>query len=217
MSKRDENRNFIAKKIASYFKDGDVVNLGVGVPMLVANYLSKDVAVQTENGILGYGKVIGGNNPDKPYFNAAGNTVELVPGASCFGMCTSFGMIRRGRIKSTVLGCFEVSQYGDLANWARPGSYPGMGGAMDLVSGIENVIVATDHCTKDGSPKILKECTLPLTGIGVVKSIVTELAVFTINKEKGLCLRERRDGVSIAEIREKTGAEFYVDPEIKIM
>ncbi len=214
---REENRNFIAKKIASYFKDGDVVNLGVGVPMLVANYLPPDVAIQTENGILGYGKVIGDNDPKEPYFNAAGDTVELVIGASCFGMCTSFGMIRRGRIKTTVLGCFEVSQYGDLANWARPGSYPGMGGAMDLVSGIKNVIVATDHCTKDGSPKIVEQCTLPLTGVGVVKSIVTELAVFTVNKEKGLTLRERRDGVSIAEIREKTGAPFAVDPEIKIM
>ena len=217
MSERDDNRNFIAKKIASYFTDGDVVNLGVGVPMLVANYLSKDVAVQTENGILGYGRVIGGNNPYDPYFNAAGNTVELVEGASCFGMCTSFGMIRRGRIKTCVLGCFEVSQYGDLANWARPGSYPGMGGAMDLVSGIENVIVATDHCTKDGSPKIIEECTLPLTGVRVARSIVTELAVFTIHKTKGLMLRERRDGVSISEIREKTGAHFEVDPDIKIM
>ncbi len=217
MSLRDENRNFIAKKIASYFKDGDVVNLGVGVPMLVANYLSDDVAVQTENGILGYGRIIGGNDPKEPYFNAAGITVELVTGASCFGMCTSFGMIRRGRIKTAVLGCFEVSQYGDLANWARPGSYPGMGGAMDLVSGIDNIIIATDHCTKDGAPKILEECTLPLTGVKVARSIVTELAVFTINKETGLKLRERRDGVSIAEIREKTGAPFEVDPQIKIM
>ncbi len=217
MATKEENRNFIAQKIASYFSDGAVVNLGVGIPMLVANYLRKDVVVQTENGILGYGRVIGGNEPDQPYFNAAGNTVELVPGASCFGMCTSFGMIRRGRIKTTVLGCFEVSQNGDLANWARPGSYPGMGGAMDLVSGIDNVIVATDHCTKDGSPKILKECTMPLTGVGVVKSIVTELAVFTIDKESGLVLRERRDGVSVSEIRSKTDAEFTVDPNIKIM
>ena len=126
-------------------------------------------------------------------------------------------MIRRGRIKHTVLGCFEVSQYGDLANWARPGSYPGMGGAMDLVSGIKNVIVATDHCTKDGEPKIVKECSLPLTGVGVVKSIVTELAVFTVDKEKGLMLRERRDGVSVSEIRARTGADFEVDPNIKIM
>ena len=217
MATKEENRNFIAQKIASYFSEGSVVNLGVGIPMLVANYLRKDVVVQTENGILGYGRVIGGNEPEQPYFNAAGNTVELVPGASCFGMCTSFGMIRRGRIKTTVLGCFEVSEKGDLANWARPGSYPGMGGAMDLVSGIDNVIVATDHCTKDGAPKILKECTMPLTGVGVVKTIVTELAVFTIDKETGMVLRERRDGVSISEIRSKTEAEFTVDPDIKIM
>jgi 3-oxoacid CoA-transferase len=126
-------------------------------------------------------------------------------------------MIRRGRLRATVLGCFEVSQYGDIANWARPGSHPGMGGAMDLVSGIDNVIVATDHCTKDGRPKILEKCTLPLTGAGVVKSIITELAVFTVSKTEGLTLVEYRDGVTIEEIRSKTDAYFAIADDLKPM
>jgi acetate CoA/acetoacetate CoA-transferase beta subunit len=217
MSTRQENREFIAKKIASWFHDGDVINLGVGIPILVSNYTSADVVVQSEDGVLGVGDIYAGLEPEAPYFDAAGNSIHLVPGASVFDICTSFGMIRTGKIHATVLGCFEVSQYGDLANWARPGSYPGMGGAMDLVSGIKDVIVATDHCTKDGEPKILKECTLPLTGIGVVKYIVTELAFFEVSKTEGLTLLEHREGISIEAIREKTGAPFRVSPELKIM
>jgi 3-oxoacid CoA-transferase B subunit len=217
MSDLLENRNFIAKKIASYFSDGAVINLGVGIPVLVANYITDNVVIQAENGLLGVGNTIGGIEYDAPYFNAAGHSVGLVPGASVFDICTSFGMIRRGRLRATVLGCFEVSQYGDIANWARPGSHPGMGGAMDLVSGIDNVIAATDHCTKDGKPKILKKCTLPLTGAGVVKSIITEMAVFTVSKTEGLTLVEYRDGVTVDEIRAKTDADFAVADDLKPM
>lgn len=212
-----ENRRFIAKKIASWFRDGHVINLGVGIPVLVADYITDNVVVQAENGLLGCGETIGPLEPEAPYFNAAGNSVKLVPGASVFDSVLSFGMIRRGRIDATVLGCFEVSQYGDLANMARPGSYPGMGGAMDLVSGIENVIIATDHCTKDGKPKILEQCTLPLTGVGCVKTIVTELAVFTVSKMEGLTLVEHRAGVSVEEIRSKTGAPFQVAEDLSEM
>ncbi len=212
-----DNRNFIAKKVASFFKDGDVINLGVGMPVLVGDYITDNVVIQSENGLLGSAKSYPDFDPEAHYFNASGKTVDLIPGASVFDVCTSFGMIRQGLVKATVLGAFEVSQYGDLANWARPGSYPGMGGAMDLVSGIRDVIVMTDHCTKDGSPKILSECTLPLTGYRVVKAIVTELAVFEVSAEHGLTLVERRDGVSVDEIREKTGAPFRVAEDLKIM
>lgn len=212
-----DNRRFIAKKIASFFKDGDVINLGVGIPVLVGDYITDNVVIQSENGLLGSGASYPGLDPEAAYFNASGNTVDLVPGASVFDICTSFGMIRQGQVKATILGAFEVSQYGDMANWARPGSYPGMGGAMDLVSGIRDVIVATEHCTKEGRPKILEECTLPLTGRRVVKRIVTELAVFEVSATDGLTLLERREGVSVEEIRSKTGAPFQVSPELKMM
>ena len=212
-----DNRHFIAKKIASFFKDGDVINLGVGIPVLVGDYITDNVVIQSENGLLGSGKSYPGLDPEAAYFNASGNTVDLVPGASVFDICTSFGMIRQGLVKATILGAFEVSQYGDMANWARPGSYPGMGGAMDLVSGIRDVIIATEHCTKDGKPKILKACTLSLTGRRVAKCVVTELAVFTISPTEGLTLVEHRDGVSVEEIRAKTGAEFQVSPDLKLM
>ena len=212
-----DNRHFIAKKIASFFKDGDVINLGVGIPVLVGDYITDNVVIQSENGLLGSGKSYPGLDPEAAYFNASGNTVDLVPGASVFDICTSFGMIRRGLVKATILGAFEVSQYGDMANWARPGSYPGMGGAMDLVSGIRDVIIATEHCTKDGKPKIVKECTLPLTGCQVAKCVVTELAVFTISPTEGLTLVEHREGVGLEELRAKTGAEFRVSPDLKLM
>jgi 3-oxoacid CoA-transferase B subunit len=212
-----DNRHFIAKKVASFFKDGDVINLGVGIPVLVGDYITDNVVIQSENGLLGSAKSYKEFDPESHYFNASGNTVDLIPGASVFDVCTSFGMIRQGLVKATVLGAFEVSQYGDLANWARPGSYPGMGGAMDLVSGIRDVIVAIEHCAKDGSPKIVEQCTLPLTGFKVVDAIVTELAVFEVSAETGLTLVERRDGVTVDEIRAKTGAPFRVSEELKIM
>jgi acetate CoA/acetoacetate CoA-transferase beta subunit len=217
MTDQEKNRRFIAKKIASWFHAGDVVNLGVGVPVLVADYIEDGVTIQSENGLLGVGETYDGLNPEAPYFNAAGFSTHLEKGASVFDICTSFGMIRKGRIKCTVLGCFEVSEYGDLANWARPGSYPGMGGAMDLVTGIKDVIVATDHCTKSGKPKIVKECTLPLTGKGCVDWIVTEMAVFKVSNTDGLTLMSHRVGVNVDMIREKTGAPFKVSPELRLM
>lgn len=212
-----DNRRFIAKKIASFFKDGDVINLGVGIPVLVGDYITDNVVIQSENGLLGSGASYPGLDPEAAYFNAGGNTVDLVPGASVFDICTSFGMIRQGLVKATILGAFEVSQYGDMANWARPDSYPGMGGAMDLVSGIRDVIVATEHCTKEGKPKILETCTLPLTGYRVVKCIVTELAIFEVSATDGLTLVEHREGVGVEEIRAKTGAPFRVSPDLKTM
>ena len=198
-----DNRHFIAKKVASFFRDGDVINLGAGMPVLVGDYITDNVVIQSENGLLGSAKSYPGIDPEAHYFNASGNTVDLIPGACVFDICTSFGMIRQGLVKATVLGAFEVSQYGDLANWARPGSYPGMG--------------MTDHCSKNGSPKIVSECTLPLTGRRVVKAIVTELALFDVSATEGLTLVEHREGVSVEEIRAKTGAPFKVAPDLKIM
>lgn len=217
MSETLDVRHFIAKKVASYFEDGAIVNLGIGIPVLCADYMKGDIYIQAENGMLGVGPILSGIDPDAYYFDAAGNTVDLVPGASIFDVCTSFGMIRTGRIRTSVLGAFQVSQYGDLANWARPGSYPGMGGAMDLCAGMKNIIVATEHCAKDGSPKIVERCTLPLTGVQCVKTIVTELAVFTIDPKEGLTLRETREGVTVDEIREKTGAPFAICPNLHNM
>lgn len=217
MNETLDNRRFIAQKIASFFRDGDVINLGVGIPVLVGDYITGNVVIQSENGLLGSGKAYPGLDPEAPYFNASGNTVELVPGASVFDICTSFGMIRQGLLRATVLGCFEVSQYGDVANWARPGSYPGMGGAMDLVTGIEDVIIATDHCSKAGKPKIVSECSMPLTAQRAAKCIVTELAVFSVSPTQGLTLVERREGVSVEEIQAKTGAPFRVAEDLKLM
>ena len=217
MSQANDDRRFIAKKIASWFKDGDIINLGVGIPVLVGDYIDQGVVLQAENGILGTARVVGGLEPEAAYFDAAGLTVELVPGGSVFDICTSFAMIRRGLLHATILGCFEVSQFGDLASIARPGSYPGMGGAMDLVTNIGNVIVATDHCTKTGEPKILERCSLPLTGVGVVNTIVTEMAVFQVSPSDGLLLMEHREGVSIEDIRAKTGAPFRISEKLKPM
>ena len=217
MSELQENRRLIARNVASFFKDGDVINLGVGIPVLVGDYISDNVVIQSENGLLGSGAAYPGLDPEAYYFNASGNTVDLVPGASTFDICTSFGMIRRGLLRATVLGCFEVSQYGDVANWARPGSHPGMGGAMDLISGIEQVIIATDHCTREGRPKIVKACTLPLTGVRAAKCIVTELAIFSVSPADGLTLMEYREGVSLEELRAKTGADFRISDQLKPM
>ena len=217
MSEVIDDRHFIAKKIASWFVDGHVINLGVGIPVLVGDYINDGVVIHAENGVLGTGNVIGGLEKNVPYYDASGLTVDLIPGASVFDICTSFAMIRRGKLRATILGCFEVSQYGDLASISRPGSYPGMGGAMDLVSNIDNVIIATMHCAKDGSPKIIEKCTLPLTGVGVVKTIVTEIAVFTVSKTEGLTLVEHREGITVDEIRKKTGAPFVVADDLSVM
>jgi 3-oxoacid CoA-transferase subunit B/acetate CoA/acetoacetate CoA-transferase beta subunit len=209
-------KNFIAKRVAQYFKQGDVVNLGIGIPTLSANYASEDVMIQAENGIVGIGDHGEGLQSVDSFIDASG--VQIVPtiGASVFSSATSFGIIRSGRLDATVLGALEVSEFGDLANWATPKRAFGMGGAMDLVVGAKKVIVAMEHCTKNGSPKIVKECTLPYTGLRCVDHIVTELCVFDVS-ETGLVLRELAHGQTIEDVANMTAAPFRVADDLRKM
>lgn len=203
-------KTIIAKRVAQEFQDGDVVNLGIGIPTLAANFLPAGVNVilQSENGFLGLAPLEGQENPD--LVNAGGKTVSIIPGGAVFDSAMSFAIIRGGHVDVTVLGALEVDQEGNLANWMVPGKLvPGMGGAMDLVSGAKKVIVAMEHTAKDGARKIVKKCTLPLTGKGVVNLIITNLCVFEVVPE-GLILRETAPGVTADEVRAKTEAEFLV-------
>ena len=202
----------IAKRIAQELQSGWYVNLGIGIPTLVANYVPHglDVEFQSENGILGMGPFPFDGEEDADLINAGKQTITAKPGAAFFDSATSFAMIRGKHVQLTVLGAMEVSQSGDIANWKIPGKrVKGMGGAMDLVASAENIIVAMMHSNKAGESKLLKTCTLPLTGVGCVKKVVTELAVLKIEEGK-FWLMERAPGVSVEEIKQKTEGELVV-------
>ncbi len=213
------DKNGIAKRISQEMKDGYYVNLGIGIPTLVANYIPEgmEVILQSENGLLGIGPFPTPEELDADLINAGKQTVTAIPGAAYFDSASSFAMIRGGHIDLTVLGAFEVSEKGDIASWKVPGKLiKGMGGAMDLVAAAKNIIVATQHTDKAGNSKLLKKCTLPLTGVSCVKRIVTNLAVVDV-VEEGFKLIERAPGISVEEIRNATEGNLIVEGEIPEM
>lgn len=214
------NKNQIAQRIAKEVKDGMYVNLGIGIPTLVANFVRDDISVefQSENGLLGMGPFPTEENVDADIINAGKQTVTTLPGASFFDSALSFGMIRGQHVHLTILGAMEVAENGDIANWKIPGKMvKGMGGAMDLVSSAENIIVAMLHTNRAGESKLLKECSLPLTGVNCVKKIVTNLAVLEVMPEGGFKLLERAPGVSVEEIQAATEGRLVVEGEIPEM
>lgn len=215
------NKDGIAKRIAQELKNGDYVNLGIGIPTLVANYIPKGINVefQSENGVLGMGPFPFEGEEDPDMINAGKQTITLMPGAAIFDSANSFAMIRGKHIQLTVLGAMEVSKNGDIANWKIPGKMvKGMGGAMDLVASAENIIVAMMHTNKQGESKILNKCTLPITGVKCIKKVITNLAVLDVTT-KGFQLIERAPGVSVEEIIESTEAQLIINgkvPEMRI-
>lgn len=214
------DKNGIAKRIAREVKDGMYVNLGIGIPTLVANYIPQgiNVVLQSENGILGMGPFPFEGEEDADLINAGKQTVTLLPGASIFDSAMSFGMIRSQKVNLTILGAMEVSENGDIANWKIPGKMvKGMGGAMDLVASAKNIIVAMQHVNKTGESKLLPKCSLPLTGIKCVKKIVTELGVFDVLPDGGFKLLERAPGISVEQIKNATAGKLIAsgnEPEM---
>ena len=207
------DKNGIAKRIAKELKDGFYVNLGIGIPTLVANYIPQgmNVVLQSENGLLGIGPFPKEADIDPDLINAGKQTITMIPGSSLFSSSDSFAMIRGGHVDLTVLGAMEVSENGDIANWKVPGKMvKGMGGAMDLVASAKNIIVAMQHRSKDGKSKLLKNCELPITGLRCVKKIVTELGVFDVLPQGGFRLLERAPGVSVQEIIDSTEGRLEV-------
>ena len=211
-----DNRHFIARRAAQYFHKGEVVNLGIGIPSLCANYAEEGVLFQTENGLIGMGGIPQEENPSIYFYNAGGIPFVPVAGASAFDVAMSFGVIRSGRMAATVLGGLQVSADGDLANWATPGRAFGMGGAMDLVNGAKKVIVAMELCDKKGRAKIVNKCTLPYTGRKCVDHIVTELCVIDVT-EQGLVLREVRRGYTAKDIQAMVEPTLLIADDLKEM